>query len=139
MTPSKKTLPAEIRRGRVLAAVTLLAFAAAGMIGLPDPAFAHAHLTKATPPDNATISTGPNELRLQFSEAVEPSFCTVTVTMAGGTAMGPAIVAADPKDTKILIATLPAKLPAGTYKVEWHATSVDTHRTEGSYSFTVKP
>jgi methionine-rich copper-binding protein CopC len=139
MTPSKKTLPKRALRARVLAAVTLMALATAGTIGLPNPAFAHAHLTKATPPDNATISTGPSELRLQFSEAVEPRFCTVTVTMADGMEMGPALVATDPKDTKILIATLPGKLPAGIYKVEWHATSVDTHKTEGSYSFTVKP
>jgi methionine-rich copper-binding protein CopC len=28
-------------------------------------------------------------------------------------------------------------LPPGTYKVRWHVLSVDTHKTEGSYSFTV--
>jgi methionine-rich copper-binding protein CopC len=30
-------------------------------------------------------------------------------------------------------------LAPGTYKVTWHAVSVDTHRTQGSYEFTVKP
>ena len=30
-------------------------------------------------------------------------------------------------------------LAAGTYKVEWHAVSTDTHKTQGSYSFTVNP
>jgi copper resistance protein C len=28
-------------------------------------------------------------------------------------------------------------LPPGTYKVLWHALSVDTHTTEGSFSFRV--
>jgi methionine-rich copper-binding protein CopC len=135
---SKKNLPKQILRGRVMAAVAGVALATAGMIGLPDPAFAHAHLTKATPADKATISTGPKELRLQFSEAVEPKFCTVTVTVDDGMDMGPATVVTDPKNHKVLIATLPGKLGAGTYKVEWHATSVDTHKTEGSYSFTVE-
>jgi methionine-rich copper-binding protein CopC len=30
-------------------------------------------------------------------------------------------------------------LAAGTYKVIWHATDADTHKTQGSYRFTVKP
>jgi copper resistance protein C len=28
-------------------------------------------------------------------------------------------------------------LSPGTYHVHWHALSVDTHKTEGSFSFTV--
>jgi methionine-rich copper-binding protein CopC len=30
-----------------------------------------------------------------------------------------------------------APLAAGTYKVEWHAVSVDTHKSEGAYRFKV--
>jgi methionine-rich copper-binding protein CopC len=30
-------------------------------------------------------------------------------------------------------------LPPGIYSVEWHVTSVDTHKTEGHFTFTVKP
>jgi copper resistance protein C len=30
-------------------------------------------------------------------------------------------------------------LPPGTYQVEWHVTSVDTHKTEGHFVFSVKP
>ena len=30
-------------------------------------------------------------------------------------------------------------LPPGAYTVEWHAVSVDTHRTEGRFGFTVGP
>jgi methionine-rich copper-binding protein CopC len=28
-------------------------------------------------------------------------------------------------------------LPSGTYKASWHVLSVDTHTTEGDFSFTV--
>jgi len=28
-------------------------------------------------------------------------------------------------------------LPPGTYKVDWHVLSVDTHKTQGSYTFSV--
>jgi hypothetical protein len=33
---------------------------------------------------------------------------------------------------------MPALLP-GAYRVHWHVVSVDTHMTEGDFSFTVKP
>jgi methionine-rich copper-binding protein CopC len=31
------------------------------------------------------------------------------------------------------------KLGPGVYDVNWHAVSVDTHHTQGSFSFTVQP
>jgi copper resistance protein C len=30
-------------------------------------------------------------------------------------------------------------LPAGTYTVKWHVLSVDTHTTEGNFTFHVSP
>jgi methionine-rich copper-binding protein CopC len=30
-------------------------------------------------------------------------------------------------------------LPAGRYTVNWHVLSVDTHKTNGTFNFTVKP
>ena len=30
-------------------------------------------------------------------------------------------------------------LPPGVYTVNWHAVSVDTHHTQGSFNFTVAP
>ena len=44
----------------------------------------------------------------------------------------------DPGDKKAMIVTLKAPLGAGTYKLAWHAVAGDTHRSQGSYSFTVK-
>jgi methionine-rich copper-binding protein CopC len=40
-------------------------------------------------------------------------------------------------DKKTLIVTPAAPLTAGAYKVEWHAVSVDTHKSEGAYAFKV--
>jgi methionine-rich copper-binding protein CopC len=119
----------------ITAALALLCLAT----GLPGQAFAHAHLKASTPADKATVKHGPQVLRLEFTEGVEPKFCTVAVTMDDGMDMGPATLATDPKDPKILLATLPGKLDAGTYKVVWHAVATDTHKTDGTYSFTVKP
>jgi copper resistance protein C len=41
------------------------------------------------------------------------------------------------QNNRKLVVEIPA-LSSGTYTVIWHATSVDTHKTEGSYRFTVK-
>jgi methionine-rich copper-binding protein CopC len=36
------------------------------------------------------------------------------------------------------VLALPPLAP-GRYRVRWHVVSVDTHRTEGEYSFSVEP
>jgi len=36
------------------------------------------------------------------------------------------------------VLNLPPLTP-GHYKVSWHVVSVDTHRTEGSFSFDIQP
>jgi copper resistance protein C len=38
----------------------------------------------------------------------------------------------------VLAVALP-RLGAGAYTVIWHVTSVDTHKTEGRYQFTIGP
>ncbi len=69
----------------------ILTMAALGGLALAaSPAFAHAHLEKATPAVGGTVSS-PTELRLEFSEGVEPKFSKVTVTgPAGAAALGAA-------------------------------------------------
>ena len=41
-------------------------------------------------------------------------------------------------DGKTLVITTKAPMPAGGYTLDWHAVAADTHRVEGSFSFTVK-
>ena len=43
-----------------------------------------------------------------------------------------------PGNDRRLVIDLP-KLSAGTYTVIWHVTSVDTHKTEDSFTFHVGP
>ena len=43
-----------------------------------------------------------------------------------------------PTDKKQLVVPVPTPLAAGIYKVDWHAVAADTHRVQGSYSFTIK-
>lgn len=101
-------------------------------------AYAHPKLVKSDPAANAVVSTGPKELRLSFNEELVPKFSSADVTDQKGQKVEIGTTAADPADKKQLIVPLSKPLAAGTYKVEWHAVAADTHRVQGSYSFTVK-
>ncbi|MBZ9783767.1 copper homeostasis periplasmic binding protein CopC [Pseudomonas sp. REP124] len=109
--------------------VLLASFATASSV------FAHAHLKSETPAADSTV-TAPKELRLVFSEGVEAQFTKVSITVDGAAVEVKSIETA-PSDKKTLIVTPEKPLNAGKYKVEWHAVSVDTHKSDGDYSFTV--
>jgi copper resistance protein C len=102
------------------------------------PAFAHAQLEKATPAVGGTVASA-SEIRLEFSEGVEPKFTKVTLSGPGGAAvpLGSATTAAGSQ--AVLIVPISKALAAGAYTVHWHAVSVDTHHTQGTFEFTVKP
>lgn len=114
------------------------AVAAALLLFAPTLAHAHAQLRQAEPPVGGTIHGPPAQVELTFSEAVEPRFSTVTVADAAGAQVDKRDLHAMPGDAKHLAVSLGALQP-GVYTVTWHATSVDTHKTEGTFSFTVAP
>ena len=102
-------------------------------------AFPHALLKKAVPPVGGVVSASPTEIRLKFSEGVEPAFSGITLTNEAGASVSLGKASVDPADDATLVAPISHPLPAGVYKVVWHAVSVDTHKTQGSFEFTVKP
>ena len=100
-------------------------------------ALAHAQLEKATPPVGGTVASA-TEIRLEFSEGVEPKFTKVSVTGPGG-AVPLGAAKTEPSNQAVLIVPITKTLAAGAYKVHWQAVSVDTHHTQGTFEFTVKP
>lgn len=108
------------------------------MVGFAGQAIAHARLESAVPPVGGTVSMPPKQIAITFSEGVEPAFSSIEVTDAAGNRVdtGKPQVAADHRQV-LIVALHP--LGPGAYKVVWHAVSVDTHKTQGSYSFTVAP
>lgn len=115
-----------------------IVFAAAAWLGDSAPLSAHAFLQHSLPAVGGTVHGSPPKLELWYSEGVEPAFTKVALTGADGQpiAVGPLI--ADPADKTHISFALPP-LPPGHYRVSWQAVSVDTHRTSGSFSFTVAP
>jgi hypothetical protein len=100
-------------------------------------AYAHAFLDRASPAVGSEVTGSPSALNLTYTEPVEPLFSTVTVTDAAGTRVDAG--KPTPQDDGRILSVPLKTLPPGTYNVEWHVTSVDTHKTEGHFSFTVKP
>ena len=104
----------------------------------PSVAWAHAQLRQSDPPVGGTVQAAPDQVAITYSEAVEPRFSSIVVTNAAGAVGDKHDLHTAPGDVKRLIVGV-AALPPGTYRVEWHATSVDTHKTEGTFNFTVAP
>ena len=101
-------------------------------------AFAHAQLEKATPAVGATVASA-SEIRLEFSEGVEPKFTKVTLTGPGGAAAPLGAGRMEAGNQAVFIVPISRPLSAGVYTVRWQAVSVDTHHTQGAFEFTVKP
>jgi copper resistance protein C len=112
----------------------IIAFATAALVS--GAAIAHAFLDHALPAVGATVAQAPTEVTVWFTQAIEISFTGVEVTNAAGQRVDTGQVTLDPKDSQELHVPL-RPLQAGEYKVNWHALSVDTHRTVGDFSFTV--
>ncbi|HBF30675.1 copper homeostasis periplasmic binding protein CopC [Rhizobium sp.] len=117
----------------ILAGLTFVA-----SLALSEQAFAHAHLASATPADKATVATAPKEIDLSFTEGLELKFSGVDVVGPAKEKIktGEAVLS---KDGKALTVPVTDTLKPGTYTVDWHALSVDGHKSNGSTSFTIKP
>ena len=105
---------------------------------LPAAAQAHAFLDHASPKVGSTVANAPKELLLWFTEKLEPAFSTVEVRSVQGVIVQSGKAQLAGKDGTELRVPLKA-LPPGTYLVSWRVLSVDTHRTQGSFTFKVGP
>jgi copper resistance protein C len=94
---------------------------------------AHAHLDHASPAVGATVQTAPHDVTIWFTQDLEPAFSTVEVTDAGGARVDEG----KPQISGNTMSVALKAVSAGTYHVHWHAVSVDTHTTQGDFSFTV--
>lgn len=110
-------------------ALLLLAFLTTGQ------ASAHAFLDHAEPRVGNKVGNPPKEVTLWFTQKLEPAFSSVTVTSPSGQRIeaGKARVNGNQMSVSVKGGG------AGIYHVNWRVLSVDTHTTDGSFTFEVGP
>jgi len=97
-------------------------------------AWAHGHLETAQPAadsKNAEV----REIRLVFSEPIEPRLSTIKLESGEDRAVVEPAAEVDAADPKVLVVHLFEKLPPGLYQVRWTVVAADGHRMSGHYSF----
>jgi copper resistance protein C len=116
-----------MKRSSLIGLVPLLLVLATGA------AQANAFLDHAEPRVGNKVANPPREVTLWFTQKLEPSFSSVTVTNAAGDRVdsGKARVSGN----QMSISLRPGG--PGTYHVNWHVLSVDTHTTNGNFTFQV--
>jgi methionine-rich copper-binding protein CopC len=94
---------------------------------------AHAFLDHAEPRVGSTVPTAPREVVLSYTQNLEPAFSSIEVSDANGARVDLGKPSINASTMRVGL----KKLPPGTYRVRWQVLSVDTHTTEGSFSFHV--
>ncbi len=97
---------------------------------------AHAKLESTTPSADSSVSS-PKMIQVHFNEAVVMKMSSVKLAASDGTAV-PVMTMNDSKDPATLSIMPNAPLKAGLYTVTWSAVTDDGHKTQGTFSFTVK-
>jgi copper resistance protein C len=98
--------------------------------------WAHAFLDHADPAVGSQVRVVPSQVKLWFTETLEPALSRLQVFDANGQEIDRHDAHPDMNNAAILEVSLPALKP-GKYKVAWRAVSVDTHVTSGTFGFEV--
>jgi len=118
-----------MRNSAIVLTIPLLVLLATGE------ASAHAFLDHAEPRVGNKVDAAPREVTLWFTQKLEPAFSTITVTNAAGQRVdtGKARVSGNQMAISLRAGG------AGTYHVTWRVLSVDTHASDGNFTFQVGP
>jgi methionine-rich copper-binding protein CopC len=100
---------------------------------------AHAFVVRTEPRVGSKIKKAPNEVRVLFSEPVQPGLSSIKVVDANGKQVDKKDTHLDHDNRALLDVSLGPSLAPGTYRVIWRVTSVDTHVTSGDFRFQIVP
>jgi hypothetical protein len=96
----------------------------------------HAFLERAEPRAGSTVKSPPSQVRAWFTQNLEPAFSTLEVVNERGERVDRGPARFDAASPALLQVPLKPLAP-GTYRVKWRVLSVDTHVTEGQFTFRV--
>ncbi len=105
------------------------------VVSSPIMSWAHSFPDKETPSAGQKIASPPSEVVIDFDAPIEKLFAKLEVTGADGKneAAGAPQVSDDGRQLSVKVGAL----KPGDYTVKWAVVCIDTHHTEGSYTFSV--
>jgi methionine-rich copper-binding protein CopC len=115
-----------------------LLIAAFALALIPRVGWAHAFLDHAEPAVGSQIHNSPTQVRIWFTEKVEPALSRIQVFNVAASEVDKRNVHIDPSNPALLEVALPPLQP-GKYKVTWRVVAVDTHVTTGDFTFEITP
>src|SRR5512140_3407215 len=101
---------------------------------------AHSELVASSPGAGSVVATPPQELRLVFSEPIDPGYTSLDVLDRNSATILSNAGRPDPADPRVLVAQLPAGTIAGSglFTVQWRTLSAaDGHVERGFFTFGV--
>ena len=116
---------------KCISAATLLAI----ITSYSTMASAHSFPEKETPAAGQKLASPPSEIIIDFDAPIEKLFAKLEVTGADGQNL--AVGAPQVSDDGIRLSIKLGALKPGDYTVKWAVLCIDTHHTNGSYTFTV--
>jgi methionine-rich copper-binding protein CopC len=121
----------KIRDLLILGAASILG----AIVACVSAASAHSFPESESPSAGETINAPPSQITIKYDAPIEKLFASLEVLDDAGQnrAAGPPGVSPDGWKLSVNL----DKLKPGDYTVKWHVVCIDSHRTEGSYSFSV--
>ncbi len=107
----------------------------ATVLSSPMMASAHSFPEKENPSAGQKVTSPPSEVVIDFDAPIEKLFAKLEVTGTDGQNL--AAGAPQVSDDGIRMSVKVPALKPGDYTVKWAVVGIDTHHTEGSYTFTV--
>src|SRR5437764_9948208 len=124
----------DARRRLLVAAVIAVCL----VVVLPWISEAHAILLRSDPAKDAVLRVAPDQVRMWFSEALNPAFSTAVVVNGANQRVDNRDAQVAPGDASEIDVTLQPNLPSAVYVVVWRTDSNgDGHVLTGSFLFTV--
>jgi copper resistance protein C len=104
------------------------------MLLLIQECWAHAFVDHAEPAVGSQIQAAPTQVKIWFTEKLEPALSKIQVFDSSGLEVDKRDVKIDQSNAALLTVSLP-ELKPGKYKIVWRVVSVDTHVTTGDFAF----
>ncbi len=105
---------------------------------LPTPAAAHLQLESSSPAKGATVRSSLTEIRITFTQGVEPRYTSVTLLDNAGNALAlGTLVPVGEGKTRDFVYRLTHPVVSGDFVVQWKTAGADGHVVSGSFDFTV--